>query len=406
MAARRLTDLVVEEVALCRNPANPGARIMLFKRQDGKRPADKSTRNREATMPKGMLERVIAAVKSAIGNDTPQPFDPVANEIERETKALEAAVREVVEDESIANKTAALDALFEEYRGSLGENLPGAFEKALAQAVLDESEDDVNKEALTKSLGLKPDATDDEITKAIEEAQFGAAVAKMSAAHVQYMNHEGVKLPEGGKPAFAKLSEPDREKHMKAFPPAKKPKDDGNKDGTDPTEPDEDDAKKALAALPEPLRKQWDVMARDHEEVTKMREERDVAVIAKRLAPISKHLPGTVDEIAADLHALAKTDKAAAERMEKRYGVQAERLEKSGIFGERGSSADGITKAGDQIDKLAKELVSKGQGLDGKALRGSTHSEKMAVARTQIRSANPELTKEEERERASRTRAA
>lgn len=241
---------------------------------------------------------------------------------------FQRAMQGIMEDEEETDKAAAIQRSIDEFKEAMRVGL----EKAARAARGETMPDDVKlKEQLDK---LQEQVTD--LTKRAEEAE-----AKVQKAEAD------VKAARGEVDELRKKYEPAPE-----------------------------------AKLPESVQKQWDA---DREELRKIREERDQDRLLKVAGELSK-LPAKAEEVAEVLKSVPegeKRDALVALLKAAQEGINVTRE----LGGEGDSNADGATA---QIEKLAQELVSKGEARD------------IYTARTQVRKANPALKAQEAAERQAR----
>lgn len=365
---QRLSDLTLNRVALVDSPANKGARILLWKREgDG-----------------GSL---LSKFKSLFGitkdGETVQ-LDPATmaaiTPIDQAVKALAKVYQSILTTDAI-DKIAAVKKAVSDFRAHVAK-IEGANDDdvvaALSTAGLSLTPDEVVKnskeiekmDALKKALGLPETATEADVLKAIEAnalaAKRGASVQKMSVdARAHY-----AALPDDKKAGFADMSQ--AEQDAAAEEAKKKPT--AKSDDQVRLEKAEKTAADALA------------------EVAKLQDKDALSDVVKRVTPLT--MIGKADDIGALIHKMAKVDKAAAEQIEAIFKALNERLAKSALFTENGSSRNGITKATEEIQKLAEEMVRK----DAKV--------SIEKARMEVRKSNPDLKKREDEERKELSRAA
>jgi hypothetical protein len=144
----------------------------------------------------------------------------------------------------------------------------------------------------------------------------------------------------------------------------------------------------------------FDFMKGQSDQLAKFAEERAVSIFTKR-AETAMPLIGKSDELGGLLQSIAKLagGEKVAEAVAKKFEQMNEVLKKGGkaLFEEIGKNTStnggGFAKAKDQIETMAKQLVT-----DGKA--GSIFK-----ARDMVRQGNPDLRKQEEDEKAEEAEA-
>lgn len=337
---KRLTNLRVSEISLVDRPANPGARVLLHKRAAEAVPYSPRKDKLGAVIADALRKMGIA---KADADASARDFDAVLegieareyaagcmDEIEEAVCALRCSVQEIMCDDAISDKGSAVATSFKQFREHMTTVLPEELEKsalAIAKA-LSAGQPGFTSEAymkeLAKALGLPETATEADIAKAMGAivTKLGAAsndivllkrenaVLKMSAKHSAFMNNAGAKMPTGGKDAFADMTSDERDAHMEKHPVEKV-------------------AKSAEQVRIEKLEAD---QAADRATIAKMQDEKAVEEVAKRI-----QVWGGSPENAATLHALAKSDKAGAEKLEQTMKGLAEQAKAGGVFKEFGS---------------------------------------------------------------------
>lgn len=472
----QLTDLTVREVSLVDRPANPGARLMLFKRAEPKfddvtkayldRKIDKAeldklveagvamkggafpisdvtelqcaikaveaAKDRKAarahivaraealklgdhipgSWKPGILKRVVGALQEAAkGLHTPvefmaafedlakemgdaRTFDQVLvgieageyasgmmNEIDEACMALRMSVSEIMNDEAVKDKIAAIDETFGQFRTHLQGVVPEELEKALAAgiAAVAGAAGPIGKGAamsaeLKKALGLEPTATDAQVMEALGKAQ-ATSVATITKLETELK--------------VAKLS-PDQRAYYDALKADDKPK--FLEDDEEEKKNKVDASKLQKSASDIAIEKANATAAAAQAEVAKMRDEQDKATIVKRADTELTNI-GKADDVGAVLHGIAKLSPELAKQAEALLKSADEKIAKGALFSELGSTRAGETSATKAIQAKATELQ--------KANRGMT----IEKARTQVRNENPDLAKQENDERAAQRRS-
>lgn len=332
---RILEKLKIREVSSVDRGAGEGVRVMLMKRND---PTLK-----DGTMPKSFTE----VVKSMLGFGKATVADEVAGANDALAKSIDSILGDTTMDATA--KSAAIEKSFTQHAAHLNGTIPAAIEKALSDAGLSASDftkgtSDVAID-IKKALGLPADATDDQVTKALEAQAADAkalavtkielAIAKMSPAHSAFMGKG--KMPAGGKDAFAGMSAAERDKHVSA-----NPLDD---DDEDAQKRDADFAKR-LAADPQvvELRKRVDDMTK-REQITAVRKAWGTDGLTEpQMDVVQKAWE-------------ASTDKAPIEAMVKQLAAANTQAREAGIFKEIGSTGSGAgATPHDELMAKAHEL--------------------------------------------------
>jgi hypothetical protein len=337
---RILEKLRVREISAVDRGAGEGVKVMLMKRDD-----PKSTENR--TMTKSFTE----VVKTMLGFGKASVADEIANANDALAKSIDSILGDSALDATA--KSTAIAKSFDQHAGHLNGTIPAAIEKALSDAGLSASDFTKGTPDMTidykKALGLPADATDDQVTKALETQAADAkalivakrelAIAKMSDKHTGFMNNAKAKLPSGGKESFADMSAKERDDHM-------------SKNPIDPEDADEDTQKrdadfaKRMAADPVviDLRKRVDDMTK-REQITEVRKAWGTAGLTEpQMDVVQKAWE-------------ASTDKAPIEAMVKQLAAANAQAREAGIFKEFGGSGGNVgATPHDEIMAKAHEL--------------------------------------------------
>ena len=207
----------------------------------------------KALILKGMRGE-ISKVSPAPGTDgdAAKSFDDLINVIHMTdemwdawytaTDALRSAICSIVEDTDAKDKPGLIEESVQQFADYIKESIPGEIGKSLAEGFsaaiagsARQQGETMTTEAVKKALGLKSDASEADVLKAITEqadkVAKAEAFAKMSDAHQAFAS-KGGKMPSGGKDAFAAMSADERDAHIKSNPVK--------------SDDDEDDAKKRL----------------------------------------------------------------------------------------------------------------------------------------------------------------
>lgn len=315
--------------------------------------------------------------------------------------ALGTSVCSIMEEDEVdaAGKLTLLQETLQEYTTHMLTLVGGALAKSSART----SEGDGKPMSeVAKALGLKEDATAEDIAKALADAAFGMNIAKMSDKHTAFMNKG--KMPDGGKAAFAAMDADKRDAHMKANPLDA----DGDvdksagaiekalKDGDAFRTPEGTVITKAEAgAVFAVLKSQNDARIADRAEIAKMRDATEIVEFTKRAAPFAEI--AKADELGSLLHSISKADPKLADQVEALLKTANARIEKGALFSELGSGQRQISKALDAINAGAQQLVEK----------AAASGEKLTIekARMRFRDANPDIAKQEREQQAARAAA-
>lgn len=245
---------------------------------------------------------------------------------------------------------------------------------------------------IRKALGLKDDATDAEVMKAIT----GTAKGELDKLNAELALAKSLgELNDSERGFIAKMS-PEDKKRFAGMSPAdrKKEMDDCNKSDESLTMADGTSVKKSAVgdAVFAVLKGQQTTLAKQAEEIAKERDQRERGEVVK-MATTDLRFIGKADEVGGLIHSVTKGDATSGKALTDLLKALNARLEKGGdspLFNEQGSGRAGVSKALDAINAQAQELIS------NMAKAGKTIT--LAKARDQIRQANPELRKQEETE--------
>lgn len=306
--------------------------------------------------------------------------------------ALWQGAYDVMDDESVVDKSDPLKELAKQFTTHIQGLVPAGFQKAIGSLVPAENDGgNMFSKAFLKSLGLKEDADEAAVLKAIEkrDAEFAhlTNVVKMSADHKAFMD----KLPADKQQAFAAQSADERNAQC-----AKVDKDDPVLKLDDGTEIRKSavgpEVFKALEQSAKNAKAASDALA-------KSEEARLTSDFSKR-AEVLKNI-GSAADVGGVLLAVAKFDSKVADQVEALLKTANEKIAAGNLLKEHGSSQRGETDASKAIDKAAHELLAKEP-----ALFKNAKLDKMSVARAEIRKRDPELAKREDAEKNEQKRAA
>lgn len=246
-----------------------------------------------------------------------------SDHLQRSTAALAKSVGTIVDsDDSEEDKRKALAETFDEFDEHVQKNVT-------ADPARNTTETPMLKE-LAKSLGLKEDASQDDITKAFKDRDIQIEFLKAGLSDEEKAYHD--KLAEGEQPNFRKLSKDERTKLMHK----------------------RDD-------LPEYVRKLIEKGEDDSKRLAKLEEQNELAKFEKIASD-----NGVPTSEASALMKLAKADSAALDKLLAHTKAGWTAAKKAGVFNEIGSTG--------------------GNGSDA-----SAYGELMAKA-AEYRKAHPELT--------------
>lgn len=308
-------------------------------------------------------------VAKAIDDEPDGPDDEAAEtELQKGLQAaLEAAglaLASVFDTGSQVDKAALLSETLNAFTTHAQGLVSGSVQKTTGAH---EAGTQMTTETIKKSLGLPATATDADVEKALTEqtaafakAQADLAIAKMSDKHKAFADAKGMT---GDKlAAFAGKTADERDAHMAENPIAK-----------------------SADALE--IEKRDTVIAKMAADLEVLNKRAEISEIAKRLNDASdgKYI-GKAEDDAALIYDLGKSDKTAAEAMEKRLTGLSLQVVKGGLLTEIGSAAAGISKAADGIETAAKALMAATPGMS------------IQKARTLARAQNAELAKQEHAE--------
>lgn len=313
--AARLRRLKIAEISSVDRGAGEGVKVMLMKRA-----VDPSKET------KPMTKNFTDIVKGLFGVRK----STAADEIAKANEALGASIDSILADTTL-DATAKSDAIaksLDQHAEHLNGTIPAAIEKALSDAGFSASDFKKGTDMtidVKKALGLPADATDEQVTKALEEAALGQKIAKMSGKHSGFMNNDKAKMPTGGKSAFANMTDDQRDKHMSDNPVSG----DNDADDTKKGLSDEEFSKR-FAADPQviDMRKRLDEMTKD-KEITAVRK----AWSADGLTEPQMDVVQKVWEVS--------SDKAPVEAMVKQLAAANAQAREAGIFKELGGTGNG-----------------------------------------------------------------
>lgn len=321
-----------------------------------------------------LLEKLKSFAAVAIGKDGEAQFfnDAQANveaneyasdmisEICEAVGSLRTSVCSIMGDDAIADKQAAIETTFEQFKQHIQGVVPEGVEQAMAAAGLVAAGFSINPQG---SISKEDGGMADEVNKELEAAQAtietqkgeietmkaavakmegDLAVAKLDADEVAYATEK--KLTPEQLREFAEKDKESRKKAMTSDPVAK-------------------------AELPEAVRKQ---LAEGQEAlalVNKMQDEAALAAVIKRVGDA-----GVDEPTAKTLHAVAKVAPEHAAELEKSIVALTAQVKAAGLFKEIGKGGDATTKA-----------LEAGHG------GASGHGQLMAKAE-ELRKADPKLT--------------
>lgn len=255
---RRIKKLLLTEISLVDRPANPAARILLFKGADM---ADETETEDRAALDlaalvalakaapnpdkavsmlqsmrdevelagdveaAGLLTQAISLVMQAVGGAEPQEDEAAETEEVTEETEAEVAMAEATEDDPGALAMAARAELLKASRMRMGKRLPGivSIAKSLLQLAADAG-DEASQRAL-KAYGAEPVAvkalTEADVTKALDAA-LTKALAPVAAGVLN--THQRLAVieaqPVGGGPVTRLAGQPIAKRLGDAPPPA------------------------------------------------------------------------------------------------------------------------------------------------------------------------------------------
>lgn len=283
---------------------------------------------------------------------------------------------------------------FDEYKNHVQGLVPGGAD--LTKRDTKSGDDSMALKDIAKGLGLKEDATEEAILKAIEKANADAklndVLAKMSGKHKAFMENDKAKMPSGGKEAFSAMTPDARDAHMSANPcPA------------DVDKADKEDELLKSADGKTTIRKSvvgadtFAFMKAQQDAIEKAADKDATNDIAKRIAPL-KYVIGKAEDTAALLRRLEKNDPKDAAAVEGLLKAANEVMAKSEQitkeFGKTGGDGGAFAKAFDEITAKAEVLRKADPKL--------SVSKSMVMARDQ----NPDLAKREQDEAREARKAA
>jgi hypothetical protein len=393
----RLRQLKLSELSLVDSPANPEARVTLFKRADtagdsslsesiAKRYLDPSEGARsfgevlQSEMEEAHYWRVQREVGPAIG-------------------ALETAMRSIAGDGGLDsdNKQAMMRNSVEDFLASIRQRWPDV-EMALAKAY-QESDEDPNKgdvdmneleklqsqvKELTEKLAKVTAASEDagKVAQAQEELKAAQKQSeelseKLAAVEAEKAEAEALGKLSDEEKEYAKSLEADARKEFLALSDDKRRQRmrDLNKNDEVITVEGRairksvvgEDQFAVFKSLQDRFEKQETDRAAERAELVKEREQRETAVLTKRVDDDFKHLPGEILEKVEAFRAIAKMEEGARKALERMLSAGEKAI--SAGFESLGHHREALTKTAEDFQKRVDEIREKEDCSHTKALQ-------------------------------------
>lgn len=357
-------------------------------------------------------------------------------EVYEASSALCTVLYEIAGDNSVSDKGKAMNEALADFSEHVKRIVPEGIETGIVAAALQQAGYRINAQGgielanegadqmaladIAKKLGLPTTASEAEILKAMDDAEAKAKAKEKEEAEkakgATSKAYDGLTsveksyigngtMPEGGWDAFALMKSEDRAAHMKAKP-AKKPNANANA-----SDDDEGDMDKALAkgdafrtpqgvfvkrsdftsaAAYDVAKSQNETIAKQAEAIANAEDDAARGRIAKRAAVLKN--VGAEADITSLVRSIEKHDAKLGEQVMAKFEQLDGVIAKGELFAETGSGARGATfgKAGETVQKKAEELRKK----------DPAKFKSIEKARDHVRQTEPELAKEEARERA------
>lgn len=262
--------------------------------------------------------------------------------------SLQQSVCSIMNDPDVADKQAALEETFAQFKAHIAGVVPEGIENAMAAAGLVAAGYGLTEGgALTKGadmemiakaeLDKKAEEAKKEKERADKEKERGdkaekryQAILKISDAHREYMNHEDVGMSEKEKDDFADMTPAERDEHIKKNPIAEA-------------------KKKRLNGLPESVRKDIEAGQAALARVTKIEDERLTETFTKRASEI-----GLGADKVPHMIALHKAVPAAYDALETVIKALTAQIKEAGLFKEFGNRGNDTGAKAQMAQKVAE----------------------------------------------------
>ncbi len=353
--AQALKNLIIREVSSVDRGAGDGARVMLIKRDAPKeKPADNVI---DMT---GLLRKdgAVNFDEAQANMESREAANDMIAEVNEAICAFSCSVQSILCDEDVADKAAAIQESFAQFKAHLAGLVPEDMEKVMTPEQIKKQIDDGVAAAMTKAT----EAHTAELAKRDAEIAF----LKMAPAEQEFAK---AMSPED-KAKFAAKSKEDKAKDM------------------------EDAKKRAVATIDPEIKKQLDQAAEDRVILKALQEKDQTSTFAKRATDLG--LPATHGEVMRKAYA---GDGEAIKKHEQMLKGLAEQIKTGKVFEEFGSN---LAKTGaTPYDELVLKAAELRKGKEGEMTK------EQAFDKVYNDPANAELRKRySDEEVAKRSRAA